>query len=79
MDTSRIDCFPATLRFCVNAVIPHSYLVMLDLEHDPPLLIQEREDTAATGRVDVRSATPEELAAISAWVDTLPVRPDAEN
>lgn len=63
--------FPATQRFSVIAVVPHDYLVMLDLEHDPPVLIFEGPRTAATGEIETRPATAEELDAIETWVASL--------
>lgn len=65
--------FPATQRFAVNAAVPHDFLVMLDLECDPPVLILEGSTTATTGEVETKTATPEELAAIEAWLASLPV------
>lgn len=65
--------FPATRRFAVNEAIPHDYLVMLDLEHTPPLLILEGPTTDATGEVETRTTTPEEMTAIEAWLASLPV------
>lgn len=73
MNSDRIEFFPCTLRFRVNAVIAHDRLVMLDLERSPALLIFERADTATTGAVDTREPTPDELASIEAWVETLPL------
>lgn len=64
--------FPGTKRFAVNAAVPHAFLVMLDLECDPPVLILEGPTTATTGEVETRAATEEELAAIEAWLATLP-------
>jgi hypothetical protein len=72
MDVPETLFYPATMRFCVNPVIPCECLVMLDLECDPPRLIFERPDTATTGQIDERLATAAELAAIEAWVNTLP-------
>ena len=72
MDVPENLFFPCTRRFCVNPVIPSECLVMLDLERSPPTLIFERTDTETTGQIDERLATDGELAAIEAWVNTLP-------